>query len=305
MKMSNLSPGLASLFVVFSCVLFGMVPWFAKSLIEAGLSPYAVAFFRYSLVAIVLFPFLNFQPHKRVATFWALAGGVAVGIGWIGYVRALEYVPVSTLGVLYMTYPIFTLLIAWIWFNRIPSWQAALAAVLVMMAAFLALSPEQMPEHVMQRVLWAFVAPLTFGFCIIVLTVKLNDLNIFERMSGNALGAMLGISPLLLPLDASALLPSSAEGWGLLLGIALLTALLPQITYGVAAPSLGPARAAVLGSVELITMLVIGWGAYDEAVEVGQVMAVSLIFFAMWMGARTDAPRERHGLKPKLTLYSP
>ena len=45
--------------------------------------------------------------------------GVSVGLGWVGFVSAS--VPVSTVGVLYMTYPVFTLIIGWIWFRDVPS----------------------------------------------------------------------------------------------------------------------------------------------------------------------------------------
>ncbi len=41
-----------------------------------------------------------------------------MGIGWIGYVTALEKLPASTVGVLYMTYPVFTLATAWAVFGE-------------------------------------------------------------------------------------------------------------------------------------------------------------------------------------------
>ncbi|WP_419739418.1 EamA family transporter [Ruegeria sp.] len=44
---------------------------------------------------------------------WGLSAGALMGLGWIGYVAALEKLPASTVGVLYMTYPVFTLVIAW------------------------------------------------------------------------------------------------------------------------------------------------------------------------------------------------
>ena len=40
--------------------------------------------------------------------------------------------PVSTVGVLYMTYPVFTLLIGWIWFRAVLSNRAMTGAKMVM-----------------------------------------------------------------------------------------------------------------------------------------------------------------------------
>jgi drug/metabolite transporter (DMT)-like permease len=47
-----------------------------------------------------------------------------MGVGWVGYVRAVEIAPVSTAGILYMTYPVFTLLIAWLVFGDRPGRRA-------------------------------------------------------------------------------------------------------------------------------------------------------------------------------------
>ena len=44
---------------------------------------------------------------------WALGAGFGMGLGWTAYVRAVEVVPVSTAGVIYMSYPLFAIVLAW------------------------------------------------------------------------------------------------------------------------------------------------------------------------------------------------
>ena len=123
---------LPSVLVVFACVCFGTIPYFAKSLTDAGMASYAVAFYRYGLSALVLTPLLLRLPRAQFRILlWGIASGIGTGLGWVGYVEAIKTVPVSTAGVLYMTYPVFTLLIGWLWFGDTPSRRAFLAALLV------------------------------------------------------------------------------------------------------------------------------------------------------------------------------
>jgi drug/metabolite transporter (DMT)-like permease len=112
--------GLATVGIILASVGFGLVPYFARSLTAEGMAPHAVAFFRYAIAATVLLPFVWQARAHWTALLWGLCAGVAMGVGWIGYVRAVEVAPVSTVGVLYMTYPVFTLLIAWLVFGDRP-----------------------------------------------------------------------------------------------------------------------------------------------------------------------------------------
>ena len=99
--------------VLFASICFGFVPYFSRGLTDQGLAPYAVAFYRYILAAIVLLPALLIHRSNWREIVWGMAAGAVMGLGWVGYVTALETVSTSTVGVLYMTYPVFTIGIAW------------------------------------------------------------------------------------------------------------------------------------------------------------------------------------------------
>ena len=143
---------LPTLLVVTACICFGSSPFFARSLTDAGIPAYAVAFFRYALSAAILLPLLLFTRLPRAAVAWGIASGIAMGFGWIGFVQALKTVPVSTIGVLYMTYPVFTLLIGWAAFRDLPSMRALTGTALVLLAAILSASPAAVdPRHLPAR----------------------------------------------------------------------------------------------------------------------------------------------------------
>ena len=77
------------------------------------------------------------------------------------------------------------------------------------------------------------------------------------------------------------MLPSDSSDWLLIVGIGMGTALVPQLAYSVAAPFIGPARTAMAGAIELPTIFVIGWLAFDEAIGWPHLLAGALVIGAV------------------------
>lgn len=277
----HIGPGLATVGIILASVGFGLVPYFARSLTAEGMAPHAIAFFRYAIAATVLLPFVWRARARWTALAWGLIAGIAMGVGWVGYVRAVEIVPVSTAGVLYMTYPVFTLLIAWLVFGDVPGRRAILASLMIVAAAALATSPATVTADQLPALVLSLAAPLGFGFGINVLVHKLTVLNPLARLACVSLGSVLGLMPLMLATPAAAVFPVSASGWGLVAGIALGSALIPQLLYTVAAPVIGTARTAIAGSIELPTMFLVGWFAFAEPVGVAQWIACTIVISAI------------------------
>ena len=283
---------LPSVLVVFACVCFGTIPYFAKSLTDAGMASYAVAFYRYGLSALVLTPLLLRLPRAQFRILlWGIASGIGTGLGWVGYVEAIKTVPVSTAGVLYMTYPVFTLLIGWLWFGDTPSRRAFLAALLVVVAALLASSPAAVEPRHLPAMLISLCAPISFGLAINILIHKLTPLPPLARISSFALGASISLVPLLLLSTPQQVFPQTSPGWLLIAGLALGTALIPQLLYSRNAHRIGAARSAVAGSVELPTMFLIGWFMLDEHIGLLQWVACALVTLAI---LSTPARARRH-----------
>ncbi len=270
--------------VLLACVCFGTIPYFAKSLTDAGIASYAVAFYRYGLSALVLLPLLLRVSVAQLRTVaWGLVSGVSVGLGWIGFVAALETVPVSSLGVLYMTYPVFTLLIGWIWFRDLPSKRAVSGALMVVMAALLASSPAAIEPHHLPAMLLSLSAPISFGFGINVLVHKLTPIPGIARVATFSVGAATSLLPLLLLSAPDEVLPRTEAQWWAVAGLAFGTALLPQLLYTTFAPMIGAARSAVAGSIELPTMFLVGLLFMNETIGPAQWIACGLVTLAIVM----------------------
>ncbi|WP_170447491.1 DMT family transporter [Ruegeria arenilitoris] len=267
--------------VLVASICFGLVPYFSRGLTQQGVAPYAVAFYRYIVAATLLLPVLIVHRKAWREICWGLAAGAVMGLGWIGYVTALEALPASTVGALYMTYPVFTLVIAWALFSDAPTRRALLASGLIVLAAITAGAPASVsPQHI-PTLLAALAAPFGFGFGICVLVHRLSRIAPLARIASVSLGSVLGLLPLILSADVQQLLPEGQSDWILIVGIGLVTALVPQLLYTICSPLIGASQTAVVGSVELPTMFVVGFVAFGEAITAPQAIACALVLGAI------------------------
>ena len=278
---SDRGTALATALIALAAIGFGMVPYFAKSLTDSGMSPAAIAFYRYALAAVALLPFLALRRADLRTTLWGIVAGAAIGLGWVGYVAALKTVPVATAGVLYMTYPVFTIAIAWAGFRVVPTIRALIAAMMILVAAAVVLSPGAVSIGQLPAALIALGAPIGFGFGINVLTHKLIRIAVLSRIAAISLGALIGLTPVLAQLDFASILPASTGDWWLIGGIAVVTAIVPQLIYTVFAPRIGAARSAIAGSFELPAMFFIAWAALDEVILPVHFLAAALVLTAI------------------------
>lgn len=281
-----------TLMVGFSAVLFGLIPFFARNLLEAGLAPPAIAFYRYMISAVALLPFLRLRGTAGRASLWAYGAGFCVGLGWVGYVIALGKLPVAVAGVLYMTYPLFTLLIGWAMFALRPSPRAMLGAAMILAAAALAARAGTGGAVTPAAVVLALAAPLAFGLSINVLSERLGALRPFSRMSAFALGSSTGLVPLILTYPAAQVIPAEPRVWLEVAGLGLFAALVPQFIYTTYVPRIGGARSAALGAIELPTMFLVGYLAFGESVDLRAALAGALVLTAIVLTPTRPRPAQ-------------
>ena len=276
----RMTPATATLAVTLACVSFGMVPLFAKLLLEAGMSAASIGFFRYASSALVMFPFLPLAREKRRDALRLVGAGVLMGIGWVSYLEALETQSVAMVGLVYMTYPVFALLLAWLLARQTPSLRAWGGCALVLGAALL-IFDGGVSGAASWSLLLSLPAPIMFALIIVVLTCLTPRLTSVEKLACGMVGCVIGLAPLVALTDPAAFLPRDGGVWLTLLAMGLVTALIPQMLYTIAAPKIGPGRSAAAGAIELPTMIALGWLAFGEAVGLREIAASGLVLAAI------------------------
>ncbi|SMC63406.1 Permease of the drug/metabolite transporter (DMT) superfamily [Desulfocicer vacuolatum DSM 3385] len=271
----------ATLILLFTAVCFGIVPLFAKTLQETGTSSAAIALYRYGFTALLMAPFLPFSREKWREALLLIFSGLFMGLSWIGYLEAIKVASIAVAGIVYMSYPVFTLLFAWPMVGQRPTLRGVMSVGLVMVSVCLIFSPDNLSGTSVKALLWSLPAPISFGFIIVVISGCLHRLTTYERLACATLGATMGLIPLVLESTGAEFIYAIPDHWFAIAGITFFTALLPQLLYTWACPCVGPNRSAATGTFELPTMFIIGWLAFDETMGAREVIAAILIVLAI------------------------
>jgi drug/metabolite transporter (DMT)-like permease len=271
-------------------MLSALVPLFGRLLAEAGLASPTIAFLRFAFSLLVMLPFLPRRRAKLKPAALLAGAGVAMGLAWTAYLDSLQTVSVAAAGIVYMTYPLFAVLLARLLLGQRLGRRALLASGLVLAAALAALSPGSLPAGQLPALLSALPAPIAFALVIVVLTGLTHGLTTLEKMAAGMAGATLGLLPLALLRGDLLDLPADPEVWLLVAGMIGATALLPQLLYTFAAPRVGPSRSAMAGSLELPTMFLVGALAFGERLGAGEMAAAVLICLSVAVAPVVVAP---------------
>lgn len=274
-------PAAATLVIAASAVCFGLVPIFVRDLQAEGTGPATIALYRYGFSALLLLPFLRLDREKLAHALVYAGAGAVMGLSLIGYLNAMNRAPVAAVGVVYMSYPVFAALFAWLLLRQPLTRRSLSAAALVTGAAALLLDPAGLSPDNLAALVWAIPAPVAFGLLVVVMSGFAGRLTSPERAGWALVGSVAGLLPLALREGSGSLLPASAGIWETVATMGVVTALVPQLLYTVACQRVGPVRTAAAGSFELPTMFLVGWLAFGEAVGPREALSAALVLSAI------------------------
>lgn len=280
------------LIVLIAAVAFGTAPIFVRELTAVGVEPAAIAFLRYALTALVLLPFLSLRGGKLIATLMGMLAGMVMGFGWIGFVSAVNGTTIAIAGILYLSFPMFTMIFAWALLGEIPGSRGFLAGAMAFVGVAIAINAGVVTDLTMIGVIFALSAPLAFGFAITIQTGWLGRLNPLEQLACVPFGTCLGLAPIAWFNTDGEIIPPTAD-WLTILAFAVGTSLLPSLVYVIGAGRIGRFRAALAGSVELPAMFIFGVVVFTETIGELEIAAGLLIVCAILVSAVSRQPKGR------------
>lgn len=278
--------------MVLAAVALGFAPVLVRWLLAAGVHPLVISFSRFALAAVLLLPFLGLRRGKFGATVMGMIAGAAMAYGWIGFAFTLERVNIATAGVLYMSYPLFSIVFAVLLAHEVAGRRGAMAALLSAVAIWLVLPLAKIEAIGWEVIAVALAAPVSFGFAVTILANWMRELSPMQRIAAICLGAVVGLLPAFGLHSELAVLPP-ARTWGLLLALAAGTVLIPGLIYIIAAPRIGSVRTAVIGALELPAMLFFALYFFGEHADERELVAAVAVITAILVGSVTARPRGR------------
>ena len=280
------SPRKGTLFILAASIGFGLNPLFARWAYAAGLSPEAAMLFRAIGPALIALPgIVGFQQRKQESLI-ALLLGMFIGLGTLTYFRSLAVVPVATAALVYFTYPLFTILLGWLFFGQRLTRLSLLTGLLVLLACVFILSPAGLAPDQLTALAISFLMPVSFATILLGLDRWLKGLKPLQVLAFSAWGQVLILLPFILLQQAPQLLPTAAIGWIAIVGLIVVSSFMPQILTIRGNVLLGAERTAIFGSAELITALIVGWVILDETVRTAELAGAGLLIAAILLRYR-------------------
>jgi drug/metabolite transporter (DMT)-like permease len=267
--------------VALSTVAYGILPILGKVAYGAGVAVMPLLAWRYVVAAAFLLA-LERGPRPPLGErvrLWAI-GSVFV-VNSIAYFRALERIPASVTALVLYTYPVIVaLLAALVGVERLTG-----RAVLAALGAFAgcALTARGAPADAplsLSGVAWALVAALVYASYIVLssrfgagVPARVLALHLAQASAVACVAASLAGEGLSLPLDPRGLLAVA--------GIGVVSTVVAMIAFLAGMALVGPTRASVLSSLEVVVTLVLAFLFLGERLGPAQWAGAALILGAV------------------------
>lgn len=244
--------------VGLGAVGFGLIPLFLHWGFAGGLTPETGLLWRYGGGLVLMAPLvlvLGARAWRHIGR--AFSAGLAIGVGTVSLFYSYASLPVTLVILIFYTYPAFTLIFGRLFFGKAMTPRLLMAVVLVLLAAALIVRPDADAGITVGVLLFAFLGPMGFAGYLTLAAEIGPSTHMAARINGVNLGALAVALPVSwVVLDT--LIPNAPVGWLGAVCLALVTGVLSNALNLFGAALAGGARAAIAGSAELVTALLIG-----------------------------------------------
>jgi drug/metabolite transporter (DMT)-like permease len=180
-------------------------------------------------------------------------------LGYVGqsfsYLTAIKYASAGLVALLLYLYPIFVAILSTIFLHEKLTRVKIIALVIAFIGTLLTVGPG---GGQITGILLALAAALIYSIYIIVGTNVMKHVSAVQ--SSTVIFASAAIVYGLLTLANGAHLPASDAGWQAILGIVVVSTIIPVVTFLAGLERIGPTNAAMLSTLEpVVTVLLAAW----------------------------------------------
>lgn len=296
---------------LFSAATFGLIPLFSLPLMNDGISVQTTLAYRFTLAAIIVSLILLFK-KESLAIGWRSFCKISIlslfyMLAVVLFFYSFNYLPSGIVATIQFQYPVMVLLIMVIFFHEKFRWQTGLAVALAVVGvACLSINSGQQPaivsskelneNYVIIGVVLSLIAGLANGLYFVAIQVaKLPKMNglvmtfyvmlfgaLFCLINGWATDSLMWISTP--PNILNAVL------------LALVTAVLSNLTLILAIREIGSTLTSILGVAEPLTAVTVGAVVFGETITlqiaIGIVLIISSVVLALAISRKPASEAE-------------
>ncbi|MEK6753990.1 MAG: DMT family transporter [Chloroflexota bacterium] len=282
------------LLIAVSAASFGTLAIFGRYAYNDGMDIYTVLFLRFgisaSFMTVILLLRKEHFPRGRI-----LAQLVGMGaLGYVGqsflYLTAIKYASAGLVALLLYLYPFFVGILSIIFLREKITSIKIIALVLALTGAALTVGPV---SGQLIGALMAITAALIYSIYIIVGAGVMKHVTAVQ--SSTIIFASAGAVYGLLTFVNGAHLPASNSGWLVMLGIIVISTIIPVVTFLAGLERVGPTNAAMLSTLEpIVTVLLAAWLFGDKLLPI-VMLGGGLILAAVILLTRSELKQENTG----------
>ncbi len=247
------------LLIAISAASFGTLAIFGRFAYEDGMDIYTVLFLRFGLSAsfMTVILILRKEHFPRGSILAQLVGMGA--LGYVGqsfsYLTAIKYASAGLVALLLYLYPIFVAILSVIFLHEKPTRVKTIALAIAFIGTLLTVGPA---GGQWTGILLAIAAALIYSIYIIVGTNVMKHVSAVQ--SSTVIFASAGVVYGLLTFINGVHFPAGSSGWLTMLGIIVVSTIIPVVTFLAGLERVGPTNAAMLSTLEpVVTVLLAAW----------------------------------------------
>lgn len=279
------------LLIAVSAASFGTLAIFGRYAYADGMDTFTVLFLRFSLSAsfMTLVLILRKEPFPRGRILTQLIGMGA--LGYVGqsfmYMTAINYASAGLVALLLYLYPFFVAILSMILLKETLTRVKVIALVLALAGTALTVGPV---SGQLIGALMAIFAALIYSIYIIVGTNVMKHVSAVQ--SSTVIFASAGIVFGALAFSRGAHFPATHAGWLAMLGIIIISTIIPVVTFLAGLEGIGPTNAAMLSTLEpIVTVLLAAW-LFGEKLQSIVLVGGGMILIAVLLLARAELGRD-------------
>lgn len=279
------------LLITVSAASFGTLAIFGRYAYADGMDTFTVLFLRFgisaSFMSVILFLRKEHFPRGRI-----LAQLVGMGaLGYVGqsflYMTAIKYASSGLVALLLYLYPMFVFILSVFILHEKATSIKAIALIFALVGSALTVDPN---GGQLIGALMAIAAALIYSVYIIVGTNVMKHVSAVQSSTiiFASAGAVFGI----LAFTNGAHFPASNSGWLTMLGIIVISTIIPVVTFLAGLEIIGPTNAAMLSTLEpVVTVLLAAWLFGEKLLPIVMVGG-GLILIAVILLTRAELGKE-------------
>jgi drug/metabolite transporter (DMT)-like permease len=273
--------------ISISAASFGTLGIFGRYAYADGMDTFTVLFLRFGVAAAFMTVILLLRkehfPRGRI-----LAQLIGMGaLGYVGqsylYMTAIKYASTGLVALLLYLYPMFVFILSVLVLHEKATWIKIAALLLALTGSALTVDPQ---GGQLIGALMAIAAALIYSVYIIVGTNVMRHVSAVQ--SSTVIFASAGMVFGVLALTGGTHLPAGNSGWLAMLGIIVVSTIIPVVTFLAGLEIIGPTNAAMLSTLEpVVTVLLAAW-LFTERLSPVVMAGGGFILLAVILLTRTE-----------------